>query len=375
MRYDGSVPSFTNPFFFGSPGDRESFTGRETLMPVLLQLMTERGRRLVVVGRRRTGKTALIKAAADRARATFVYCDLAVAGSLNEVARKLMDAVPQETGLRVIQSLEIAGKNLKSVGVSSGKVILTGELRPEDGRKTLEGVLNFLNGRATANFEVWTVCLDEFQEIRALGGAQYDWQLRGLTQNHRSLNYLFVGSDRRLAGWMAEPMIPAGKPLQQMEVGPMAGGDLARWIDKRARGGGLRNFSLGDQIVAAAGPCTGDSVRLAKVVFSLATGKATKDIVATAFDAIALGELHDEFLNHWWSLPANQRGVLRAIADGKAPMAADTLRGYGMRAASTASTAIEALVERQFLVRTDDGAVFDSPFFRRWVAFHGPPHA
>jgi len=77
--------------------------------------------------------------------------------------------LPQETGLRVIQSLEIAGKNLKSVGVSSGKVILTGELRPEDGRKTLEGVLNFLNGRATANFEVWTVCLDEFQEIRALG--------------------------------------------------------------------------------------------------------------------------------------------------------------------------------------------------------------
>jgi hypothetical protein len=366
---------FTNPFFFESPGDRAGFTGREALMPVLLHLMTERGRRLVVVGRRRMGKTALIRSAADKARAAFIYCDLATAASLNEVARKLMDAVPEEAGLRLTQALEIAAKYLKSVGVSAGKVILTGELRPEDGRKTLEGVLHFLNERAAANFEVWTVCLDEFHEIRALGGLQNDWQLRGLTQNHRSLNYLFVGSDRRLAGWMTEPMTPVGKQLQQMEVGPMAGDDLARWIDRRARAGGLRNFSFGDQIVAAAGPCTGDSVRLAKAVFSLATGKEPKDIVATAFDVIALGELQDEFLNHWRSLPTNQRGVLRAIADGKAPMGADTLREYGLRAASTASTAIEALVERQFLVRTDGGAVFDSPFFRRWVAFHGPPHA
>jgi hypothetical protein len=66
---------------------------------------------------------------------------------------------------------------------------------------------------------------------------------------------------------------------------------------------------------------------------------------------------------------------LRAVADGKAPTASDTLRAYGLRAASTASTAIEALVERQFLVRTDPGLVFDSPFFRRWVAFNGPPPA
>lgn len=369
------MPSFTNPFFFESSGDRASFAGREALLPVLHQLMTERGRRLVVVGQRRAGKTTLIKTAADRARATFVYCDLSTAASLNEVARKLMDSVPKEAGLRLIQSLEIASKHLKSAGVSGGKVIPTGELRPEDGRKALEGVLCFLNERAAANFEVWTVCLDEFQEIRALGGSENDWQLRGLTQNHRSLNYLFVGSDRRLAGWMTEPMYPACKPLQQMEIGPVEGDDLARWIDRRARSGGLRNFSMGDKIVAVAGPRTGDCVRLAKAVFGLSTGRVPEDIVATAFDSIALGELSDEFTSHWRSLSANQRGVLRAIADGKAPMAADTLREYGMKAASTASTAIEALVERQFLVRTDDGVSFDSPFFRRWVAFHGPPTA
>jgi len=343
-------------------------------MPPLQQLMTERGRRMVVSGRRRMGKTALIKAAAGRARATFVYCDVSTATGLGEVARKLMGAAPAEGGLRLAKALEIAGRSLRSVGVSVGRITLSsGELRPEDGRKTLEGVLNFLNERAAANYEVWTVCLDGFEEIRAMGGPEGDWQLGGVTQEHKSLNYIFAGSDPRLVGWMTGA--GGSRQLQRPEVGPVGADELARWIDGRAGAGGLRNFSSGGRIVAAAGPCTGDIIRLAKAVFSLTTGNTPKDVVAAAFDSIALGDLHGEYVDHWRSLPASQRGMLRAIADGRQPTASDTLREYGLRAASTASTAIEALVERQFLVRTDAGVVFDSPFFRRWVAFNGPPRA
>jgi hypothetical protein len=361
---------FTNPFFFESPSDRWSFTDRDALIPQLLQLMTERGRRLLVFGRRRMGKTSLIKNAAEKAKVTFVYCDISTAASTNEVARKLMDAAPEEKGARLTKALEIAAKYLKSVGVSAGKVIITGELRPDDAKKTLEGVLNHLNERAADNDEIWTVCLDEFQELRALGGPRIDWQLRGIMQEHRNINYIFAGSDHRIVEWMTEPTAPFFKQLHQMEVGPIPADHLARWVEKRAKMGGLSTFPYGEQIVAAAGPCTGDIVRLAKAVFSLATGNAPKDIISTAFDSIALIELNAEFLNHWRTLPTNQRGVLRAIADGKAPTASDTLRDYGLRATSTASTALEALVERQFLVRTADGVIFDSPFFRRWVAFN-----
>jgi hypothetical protein len=364
------MPSFTNPFFLGSAGE---VAGREALMPPLQQLMTERGRRMVVFGRRRMGKTALIRAAAGRARGTFVYCEVSTATGLGEVARKLMGAAPEEEGLRLGRTLEIAGRCLKSVGVSAGRITLTGELRSEDGRKTLEGVLNFLNERAAANYEVWTVCLDGFQEIRAMGGSEGDWQLGGVTREHKSLNYIFAGSDPRLVGWMTGA--GGSKQLQRMEVGPVGTDEMARWIDGRAGAGGLRNFSSGGRIVTAAGPCTGDIIRLAKAVFSVATGSTPKDIVAAAFDSIALGDLHGEYVDHWRSLPASQRGMLRAIADGRQPTASDTLREYGLRAASTASTAIEALVERQFLARTDAGVVFDSPFFRRWVAFNGPPRA
>lgn len=369
------MTSFTNPFFFESPSDRWSFTDREDLVRRLLQLMSEKGRRLLVHGRRRMGKTSLIRNAADKAKATFIYCDISTAAGMNEVARKLMDAAPGERGRRLTRAIEIAARYLKTVGVSAGKVTISGELRSEDAGKTLESVLGLLNARAASNDEVWTVCLDEFQEVRALGGPRIDWQLRGIMQAHRNLNYIFTGSDHRIIGWMTDPTAPFFKQLQQMEVGPIAGEHLSRWIGRRARMGGLANFPPGEQIVAAAGPCTGDIVRLAKAVFGLAAGGVRKDVVSAAFDSIALGELHAEFLNHWRGMPTNQRGVLRAIADGKAPTAADTLRDYGLRATSTASTALEALVDRQFLVRTPGGVIFDNPFFRRWVAFNGQPHA
>jgi hypothetical protein len=367
------MTAYTNPFFFESPSDRWSFTDREALTKQLRQLMAERGRRMLVFGRRRMGKTSLIKNAAERAKATFVYCDISTAANMNEVAHKLMDEAPKEEGGGLAKALKIAAKYLKSVGISASKITISGELRPDAGSKTLEGVLNVLNERAAARDEVWTVCLDEFQEIRALGGPRVDWQLRGIMQLHRHLNYIFTGSDHRIVGWMTEPTAPFFKQVQQMEVGPIAGDHMARWIEKRAKIGGLAAFPYGEQIVALAGPCTGDIVRLSKAAFSLAVGKAQKQIIPTAFDSIALAELHSEFLNHWRGLSTNQRGVLRAIADGKPPTSSDTLREYGFRAASTASTAAEALIERQFLARSDQRIIFDNPFFRRWVEFNGKP--
>ena len=362
-----------NPFFFETPSDRWSFTNRETIVATLTGLMQERARRILVFGRRRMGKTSLIKNAAAKAGVTFIFCDISTAASLSEVARKVLDAAPAEEGARLHAALTSAGRFLKNVSLSAGKVVLAGELRADEGSKTLEGVLHALNERAAANDEVWTVCLDEFQELRALGGERIDWQLRGIMQEHRNLNYIFTGSDFRIVGWMTRHKAPFFKQLTQMEVGPIDPKHLAAWIARRAKAGGLPEFSHGEEIVGQAGPCTGDIVRLAKAVFTLAAGNTSKNLVATAFDAIALMELNPEFVSRWRGLPVSQRAVLRALADGMMPTAADTLRAYGLRATSTAQTAVAALVEQQILVRTDAGLIFDSPFFQRWVGFNGAP--
>jgi len=365
---------FSNPFFFESPSDRWAFTDRDELGRTLVEYMRARGRRVLVHGRRRMGKTSLLLNAAKKAGTVFVHCDISKGASLTEVARRLLESAPavEETLLKRV--LRLAEKHFKSVTVTAHKVSLSGEFRADEGRQTLEGVLNYLNEQAGLMDRPWTVCLDEFQDLRKLMGERAAWQMRGITQEHRHLNYLLSGSDHRLVKWMTSPDAGFFKQLSQVEVGPIEPGHLAAWIERRARVGGLTRFPHGPEIVATAGPCTGDIVRLAKVTFDLAAGGRTGGVVAAAFDAIALGELNTEFNGQWRDLSLTQRLVLRAIAAGRQPTAAATLRELGIRTPSTAQTAIEALEDKQVLVRADGKLIFDHPFFRRWVDFNGRPH-
>jgi hypothetical protein len=365
------MASLINPFFFESPAGAREFTDRESLLSELQKFMSARGRRLLVFGRRRMGKTSLIVQAGAGKGRRFLLCDISTAASLNELAKKLLEAAPEQKAGKLVKLAALAGKYLKTVAISAGKIAISGELRAAEGEQTLEQVLNYLNESALSLDEVWTICLDEFQEIRRLGGEKVDWRLRGIIQGHKNLNYIFTGSDHRLIGWMTDPTAPFFKQLAQMEVGPIDPAHMARWIKARAKIGGIPDFPHGEEIVAVAGPCTGDIVRLAKAVFDMALRAVPGAVVTAALDSLALVELHQEFLNQWRPLGVTERAVLRAISAGKPPTAADTLRAYGINAASSAAHAIENLVNLQFLTRTNAKVIFDNPFFRRWVDFNG----
>lgn len=366
------VPStFANPFFFESPSNRWEFTDRVTEMKTLSSLLTQRGRRLLVYGRRRMGKTSLIEEAARRIKGHFLLVDVSTAASVSDLANKLLAAMPRQER-RFADVLALAQKYFKQVTVAAGKISLGAEFRMSD-EASLEGVLNLIDEAAQDDDVPWTVVLDEFQDIRTIAGDKADWRLRGYIQKHRALNYVFTGSDHRLVEWMTNPAAPFFKQLHQLEIGPIDPAHLADWIRARAKTGGIPKFPHAEQIASLAGPCTGDIVRLAKTVFDLAAADAKGDLVAKAFDLIALVELNAEHNQFWRSISSVQdRSVLRAIALGLPPTSSDTLKKLGIRSASSAGTAVARLLDKQFLTRTEEGRViFDRPFFRRWVEFNG----
>lgn len=356
-----------NPFFFESPADRWAFTDREELLPLLQQAMAEQGRRLLLYGRRRMGKTSLIQNAARKAKAELIYVDLSTASDLTEVANKLLQAVPEaETGLAE-KAVKLVRKYFSKIALEGGKWKLSADLRPESAEANLESVLNYIDEHARLMDRPVTVCFDEFQDIRTLGGERAEWKLRGVIQHHRKVNYFFAGSDHRLLEWMTEPHSAFYKQVQSVEVGSIKAGKLAAWINERAQRGGLTGTEFGAEVAELAGPCTGDVVRLAKTVFEMhATGK--KGTARDAFDEIALKELHNEFVALWRPCTGVQRAVLRALAAGMQPQAADTLQAFGIRSASSAQAAIASLIDSQLLTRVQDTLVFDNPFFCRWVA-------
>lgn len=356
-----------NPFNYEFPADRWAFTDREELLPILRQAMGERGRRLLLHGRRRMGKTTLVRNAARLAKVPFHYVDLATAASLNEAASKLLQTVPHPRGALASKVLDLIRRNFKNLTLSAhGSFSLGGDFRDKEAAANLDEALTFINEQAALADQPATVCLDEFQEIRSLGGPRADWRLRGLLQDHRCVNYVFSGSDHRLLQWMTEPSAAFFKQVAAVRVGPIPAEDLGRWIDTRARQGGLLGEPWGRAVAELAGPCTGDVVRLAKSAFDFHAAKRP-DATRASFEAVALVDFREEFVARWHQCSPAQRGVLRAIALGKAPTAADTLAAFEIRSASTAQSAIDALFDKQILTRDGEKLIFDSPFFRRWV--------
>jgi hypothetical protein len=367
-----------NPFFFEHTADRWSFTDREKILPIIEKLLNERGRRVLFYGRRRMGKTSLIDNAALKASTQIIKVDLSLVVGLTEAATLLLNQIPRPPDAIFGKIAKLVEKKLGSVSVSLWKFAFKADLRQSTSQANIDVALDFIEAVAEAEDIIYTVWLDEFQEIWKLGGEDIAWRIRALSQRHHHINYFFSGSDHRLLKRMTDPKAAFFKQLETIEVGPIDPELMAKWIDARMKQGGIPAKNIGADIVAVAGPCTGDIVRVAKTAFDiLAAGHKGEDgdVAARAMNDISLRQLHNEHAAFWRQMTLVQRAVLRALAAGRAPQSAETVSLFGIGSPSNAGAAVEALVEAQFLARNSDGrgVFFDSPFFKQWVAANGAP--
>jgi hypothetical protein len=143
------------------------FGDHEALAAKIIQLMGESSRRLLVFGRRRMGKTSLVQFAGRNAQQAFLYCDISKAADLNEVAKKLLASAPEVTDECLSRTVAMEAKYFPNAA-AAGRVFIGSELRQDEGGRTMESALNLLNDQAEERGEVWTICLDEFQEVLAL---------------------------------------------------------------------------------------------------------------------------------------------------------------------------------------------------------------
>jgi hypothetical protein len=110
------------------------------------------------------------------------------------------------------------------------------------------------------------------------------------------------------------------------------------------------------------------------VCFEIAAQGKTPEgqVVAKAFAMLTFTQLKHEFSARWHDCTLTQRALLRALAQGFAPTAAETVRKFGLRSPSTAQYAAKALIEMQILLRDiNDEIIFDNPFFKHWCKAQG----
>lgn len=249
------------------------------------------------------------------------------------------------------------------------------EASTDEQYQTVAGVLDALERMFGERGESFAIVLDEFQEIHGLGGEDAEWRLRGVTQHHQHVSYVFAGSRTSLIRRMQEKNRAFYQLADRLPFGPIDPEHMAGWIDERMQTGKVRG-EAGGTIVALAGPRTRDIVQLARKSFDLArpAGGVDEAVVADAFREL-IAEEDDPVRLYWDALTSAQQNVLRAIAAGEAQL---TGRGAQRRFALSSPPAVRKAAEKfeddGFVVRAADGSYeCDSPFVRGWLIQHTLP--
>lgn len=378
-----------NPFRIGGLVTDEFFTDRAEERRRIRRALTEPQAHLLVFGPRRMGKSStllVVQQELEQEERPVLMADLSTASAVADMSNRILQAATRALGKRWTDLIpELLRRVQLSMSVKldphSGLPVpsVNASLREaglEAQRASLAAVLDAIEALATARRTHVGIVLDEFQEIHRFGAESAEAHLRGVIQRHRRVSYVLAGSDERLIQAMTGRARPFYRLLDPLHIGPIDPGHMARWIESRMQGAGVRPArELGALVVRVAGPRTRDIVQLARATFAAgsATGAASEDTVTAAFRQIALDE--DAPIRALWEgLSPLQQNVLRALAVQHTGLTTKAVRArFALGASGAATKAAQTLVERDLLVKEAAGYSFDSPFLRAWVLLHALP--
>jgi hypothetical protein len=334
------------------------------------------------------GKSSAIEAAIrgpHRGRPVAVMADLSSATTLTDIATRILQAATRQlraTWETVVSDLvrhlsftvtvvhEPGGQQTLTLDVSRRN------LPVEDQRVTLGEALDAIEQLAREKGRAIGIVLDEFQEIHRFGAEEAEWHLRGVIQRHRHVSYVMAGSKESLIVAMTGKNRAFYKMFELLPFGPIDEEHMRRWVESRMESRGVRPGGLGRRIIELARPRTRDIVQLARAAFQLGApeGRLREGDVERAVDQV-VDEEHDLLRAEWDRLTGLQQNALRAIAAGERKLFSEAVRQrYGLRGTSYVAATLDALIERDLVVKRAEGAyAFDSPFMRRWVERYALP--
>ncbi len=372
-----------NPFRTGERVSGYHFADREEEVARIRAAMLSSAT-LLVYGPRRMGKSSAIWNAAESARLArpkpiVVTADVATATNLYDVSARLLRSLYEETRWLKLRLEDLLGGLAPRVTVKfderGGPPAITFGLdrrtaSEAERQRAFEGVIERLSQVRADTDRPVAVVLDEFQAVRSFAGESSEWHLRDVMQRHGDLAFICAGSQESLIHDMIGPKRAFYKMFDLLHLGAIQPEVLAEWIEERlARGSGVE-AGVGLETVRLAGPRTQDIIQVARQLYFL--GLASRRKVEVADVSVAIDEVvrnEAPLLQTLWNgLSAQQQDVLRVVALGVEQLYSAQVRDqFALPGASSVHKAVEVLAERGLLVKGEDGAMFDSPFFQRWV--------
>jgi hypothetical protein len=373
----------SNPFRYGAVARGEYFTDRERELATLSADLRG-GQDVVIVSRRRLGKTSLIETAIDglRAERTLVaYLDLFGSPTKQVLADHLAQAFSDGLLSPIERTTDRIRGWFSHLAVQP-RVTVTEDGRPQfeflgyarrdDVDTLLDGLLE-LPGRVAGQGHRVCVVLDEFQEIVPID-ATLPGRVRAAFQRQPEVAHVYLGSKRHLMEPLfmeqAAPLYRSAKP---MLLGPIAPEAFAGFLRERFATGGVE---IGDEelerILSLTGGLPYETQELCSYVWTEARlgGVAVDDgLIERALGALVDAE-GARYAAIWDRLPGTQRALLLALAREPGRVYSHDYRHrHKLGSASTVQRALAAL-DRLDLVDSSEsgGQALADLFMGAWLA-------
>jgi hypothetical protein len=345
--------------------------------------------RLFLLGPRRFGKTAILRAAAaaaERHGAVVIRLDAEaypgvdglVRAIVTESARKLKSDVAK-TGEKI---LRFFSRLRPSISYDPGDNSWSGSL---DAVKNTEAnqtglLIDAIDGLASLAADVkkpTALMIDEFQKVVEQGGESTEAQLRAAMQRNTDVGFVFAGSKTTLLNDMT--LNPA-RPFYRLGIrhflGPLPRDEFSDFITNGFTKGGYRvDLAAVQGILDYAEDVPYNVQALASVAWELLAdedGEAlTLKLVQRALKLLVERD-GPFYLTVWNGLTTVQQRVLTAAVreGGTALTSAAVTQKYGV-SASTMSKALKFLENRGMLRREDlrnsTRVRLEDPFFAAWL--------
>ena len=369
-----------NPFEYGGVVGADAFCNR-TRELAELRRAAENGDRLLVYAERRMGKTSLVKRAVGALPSdTFlpIYVDVWPTSDAVSLAKAVATATVEAAATRTDKALETAKEVVRRLVPSlttdhSGNPVVQFGSRVDDAPEPiLEDALDAPARLAAARGKRVVVVYDEIQRLAEYGDDTAERLLRSRTQAHQGVAYLFTGSRKHL---IREMFMDRGRPLYQTAghypIGAIATEHWVPFVTERFEQAAK---TVGEGVVEALCERTEGhpyyTQHLAHALWEITpSGEGATAARLDEALAVVLTRLAYPFTVVWEGMTANQRTLVRGLVGGArdAQVFSSAFLRKLRLAPSSASRAIEGLVQADVLDQDEGGYVVTDRFFRLWV--------
>ena len=231
----------------------------------------------------------------------------------------------------------------------------------------LEDVLGLI-GKLGKEDEKIIIVFDEFQDIFRINSG-LDRMLRSVIQNHKNINYVFMGSSESMIREIFEKKeSPFYRFGTLYTLGRIPQEKFRLYLEYRFTGFVEDAAAVSSEILKITGAHPYYTQQLAFTVWEQISRNGYRpDIAEIAADEIVRS--HDkDFELLWNTLNRTDMMVLAGMSStGLSPLSVEFGRLFGAGAVSTVFSTLQRLVKKGMVIKEGTAYYIDDPFFSRWL--------